>query len=153
VGPGDTYRFRSCISSGIDFPLFGYEYYPIDEKYPYDWHRKMMQDFVRVRPLMLGNFYPLTPFQLEKEVWTGFQSHRTDLNEGVVVAFRRAQCPYNSAQFPLNDLDAAAQYEFEDADTGKRETFSGEQLQKTGLKITLDQPQSSRLLFYKKIAK
>ena len=150
VGPGDTYRFRSCLSSGINFPLYCYEYLHIDPKYPYEWHRKMMADFLRARPMFTGNFYPLTPFQQSKEAWAGFQCHRPDTNEGVVVAFRREKCLYSAGSVPLNDLDPAAQYELEDADSGERHIESGEMLLKNGLPLTMETPRSSRLVFYKK---
>lgn len=151
VGPGDTYRFRSCLSAGINVTLYAYEYQPIDPAYPYDWHRRMMADFQRARPLFTGNFYPLTPFQQNKEAWGGFQCHRPDSGQGMVVAFRREKCPYSAASLPLNELDPAGRYELEDADTGTRTTEIGQKLLEDGLSLTMDKPRSSKLVFYRKL--
>lgn len=149
--PGDTYRFRSCLSAGIVFHAFGYEYRPVEPTYPFAWHRKMMQDFLRARPMFTGNFYPLTPFQQNKETWGGFQCHRADLNAGIVLLFRRPACPYSAGRIPLNELESAAHYEFEDADTGECQSLTGEELLKNGVPVKLEEPRSSRLLFYRKV--
>lgn len=149
--PGDTYRFRSSLSSGMVFHLFSDDAHPIDPKYPYEWHRKMMADFVRARPMFTGNFYPLTPFRQDKEAWAGFQCHRADTNQGLVLAFRREKCPFSAASVPLNELDPAARYEFEDADSGQRWIETGEKLLKDGLPLTMDKPRSAKLVFYKKL--
>ena len=40
----------------------------------------------------------------------GFQFHRRDLDEGLVVVFRRPDSPYAEATFPLRGLKSKATY-------------------------------------------
>ncbi|MFH0796045.1 MAG: hypothetical protein V2A65_03195 [Candidatus Omnitrophota bacterium] len=47
--------------------------------YPWDWHRKMMNDFRRASPYFYGEFYPLTPCILDAGTWLVYQLHRPDL--------------------------------------------------------------------------
>ncbi len=147
---GDTYNFRSAMCTGVQFGLYGYERDKIDPNYPYDWHRKMIADQRRAIPYFLGDFYPLTSCSTSPEEWMAYQMHRDDLNEGFIVAFRREKSPFIAADFNPQAFDEQATYEFEDADTGKKETITGQTLKTRGLRITLDTPRSSRLLFYRK---
>ena len=39
------------------------------------------------------------------------QWHRSDLNEGMILAFRRAECPDEAIDVSLHGLDARATYE------------------------------------------
>ena len=43
----------------------------------------------QVAPLMLGDYYPLTPYSLDTNQWIAWQFQRPDLCAGVVQAFRR----------------------------------------------------------------
>jgi alpha-galactosidase len=148
---GDTYNFRSAMCTGVVFHLFGYEHNPIDPKYPYDWHRKMLADQRRAIPYYLGDYYPLTTCTTQQSDWMAYQMNRADLGEGMVIAYRREKSPFISASFMLSGLNDQTLYEFEDADTGDTWTARGYALRTTGALITAAQPRSSRLLFYKAI--
>jgi alpha-galactosidase len=148
--PGDTYNFRSAMCTGMVFHLFGYEYLPIDPKYPYDWHRKMVCDLRRAIPSYLGDYYPLTACTMSKDDWMAYQMHRSDLNEGIVVAFRRENSPFISASFKLRGLNENIEYQFEDADSGQTWSATGAMLQNEGLLITIEKLRESRLIFYRK---
>jgi alpha-galactosidase len=51
--------------------------------------RKGYADCRRIAPLMLGDYFPLTPHSLDTTSWIAWQFHRADLGEGIVQAFRR----------------------------------------------------------------
>ena len=53
-----------------------------------------------------GDFWPLTPYSLENNVWMAWQFDRPEAGEGVVQAFRRAENGDESATFRLRGLDA-----------------------------------------------
>jgi len=76
--------------------------------------------------------------------------HRPDLGEGFLVAFRRREAPHTTVEFRLRGLDPRAQYQVEDADTGRRRRMSGKALAEEGLRIDLPRPHTSRLIFYRK---
>ena len=147
---GDTYNFRSSLSAAISFGIFPYESFPIDEQYPWDWHRRMLADFVRARPLFYGDYYPLVANSPDYDVWAAFQMHRPDLGEGLVLAFRRKDAPFISADFRLQGLDPAAEYELQDVDTGKTWKQSSKELCERGVRVTLERAPESRLVFYRK---
>jgi hypothetical protein len=128
-----------------------YEYTPIDPKYPYDWHRRMIADLKRAIPSYLGDFYPLTACTLSKNDWMVYQMYREDLDQGIVVAFRRETSPFVMADFSLKGLDENHDYQIEDADSKTLITEKGKTLLNQGLRITIDKCRDSRLIFYKSI--
>ena len=142
---GDTYNLRSSLSAAIQFPIFPYESFPVEADYPWDWHRRMMADFRRARPLFYGDYYPLTPCDPAYDAWAVFQMHRPDLGEGLVLAFRRQDSPFVSADFRLQALDPTAEYEIEDADTGEISRLNG-----GVLRVTMETAPGCRLLFYRR---
>ncbi|MEI8313028.1 MAG: hypothetical protein WCH98_19955, partial [Verrucomicrobiota bacterium] len=77
-----------------------------------------------------------------------YQLHRPDLGQGCAVAFRRPGCRYSAAEFPLRGLDPTAEYELEDADTGRLWRQSGTALAQPGLKLTINDLPGSSLIFY-----
>jgi alpha-galactosidase len=109
----------------------------------------MLADFVRARPLFYGDYYPLLANSPDYDVWAAFQMHRPDLGEGLVLAFRRKDAPFISADFRLQGLDPAAEYELQDADTGRTWKQSGKELAECGLRVTLEKAPESRLVFYR----
>jgi len=147
--PGDTYRFRSVIAPGVVFGMDEGGNMAYDERtYPWDWHRKMLADVRRARPFWYGDFYPLTTCSAAPDAWIAMQLHRADQNAGVILALRRAASPIAKADFRLSGLQPAAQYTFEDADTGKTWTVPGRTLAESGLPFAIDRPRTSRLVFY-----
>ena len=49
----------------------------------------------RVRPFLIGDFYPLFPHLESEEVWFGYQFHRPDLEAGLALLFRREELRRN----------------------------------------------------------
>lgn len=138
IRDGSTYDFRSALTAALSF----------GSALP-EWRSKMMADYRRVRPLWYGDYYPLTPYSTSRDVWCAYQLHRTDLAEGVVLAFRREECPFTGAEFALSGLEPDAEYRLEDADTGETWTMTGRGLAEEGLRLSIDGARESRLVFYK----
>jgi alpha-galactosidase len=114
----------------------------------YDALRRLTQQFGRVAPYYLGDYYPLTSYSLGKDVWMAWQFHRPDLGEGIVQVFRRDDSAYETARFKLHGLDATAKYEVENLDGGK-ETRTGRELMEHGLAITLREKPAAAVLVLK----
>ncbi len=147
---GDTYNFRSSLSAALSFGIFPYESFPIDPKYPWAWHRRMLADYRRARPLFYGDYYPLTANAAENDVWAAFQMHRPDVGEGLLLVFRRKDSSFVAADFRLRALEPAATYELTDADTRRQWRVKGRELVEKGLHIALKTAPASRLVFYRK---
>jgi len=148
---GDTYNFRSSLSAALQFAIFPYESFPIEEHYPWAWHRRMMDDFRRARPLFYGDYYPLTPNSSAGDAWAAFQMHRPDIGEGLVLAFRRQDSPFISAEFRLHGLEPEAMYAVDDADTRETRRQRGEELMTRGVRLTMETAPQSRLRFYRRL--
>ena len=116
----------------------------------YDALRRLTQQFERVSPYYLGDYYPLTSYSLGKDVWMSWQFHRPDLGEGMVQVFRRDDSAYESARFKLHGLDATAKYEVENLDGGK-ETLTGAELMQAGLAVTINQQPAALVFAYKRV--
>jgi alpha-galactosidase len=77
------------------------------------------------------------------------QYHRPDLGEGMVLAFRRPESPYHSAQVTLHGLEPGATYELSCDTAGKKARSSGKDLMADFL-LTLPKKRSSELIHYRR---
>lgn len=140
VYSSDPYDARSfympCFGVGIEIK-------PADAKAAYDECRQ-------VAPYMLGDYYPLTPYNLDPAQWIAWQFDRPDLGEGMVQAFRREDSPTESVSYKLFGLDPAAQYEVTDADTNQVTRATGRELAETGLPVRIARQRAAALLRYRK---
>lgn len=150
--PGDTYQARSAYSAGLVLNLeeFGLRDWR-EPDFPWEWFRERLDEARRLRPYFGGDFYPLTPCVLDPTAWLAYQLLVPATGEGAVLAFRRPESPQTTATFHLRDLPPD-DYEVEDADSGETWRETSENLGMQGLKISLPEPRSSRLLFYRALA-
>ena len=112
--------------------------------------KKIYGEWRRIADLMLGDYYPLTSYNVQRDQWIAWQFDRPERGEGVVQVFRRPESPYESARFKLRGLDAAATYEVENLDGGK-ETRIGRELAEVGLAVTINQQSAGLVLVYKRV--
>jgi alpha-galactosidase len=103
----------------------------------------------RVRPFMIGDYYPLFPHLEKEDVWFGHQFHRPDLAAGMVLVFRREKCVGDTETVSLHGLDPQARYDVTFEDAGTTKPMNGAEL--AGLKLTVPKAPGSALVFYKKI--
>ncbi len=80
--------------------------------------RKAYDECRKVAPLMLGDYYPLTPYSLKTDQWIAWQFQRPELGQGVVQAFRRADAMDETLTVRLCGLEPDARYEVADFDGG-----------------------------------
>ena len=103
----------------------------------------------RIGPLLLGDYYPLTPYSLDTTSWIAWHFHRADLDEGVVQAFRRPEATSGTIAREASRSRPAARYEIENFDGGK-EVRTGAELMR-GLDITLCEKPAAAVLVLKAI--
>ncbi len=144
---GDTYDFRSAMSSGTTLSWTGVDH----REFPAQWAQKSVQEAMFVRPFHYGNFYPLTEYNTGEGVWLAYQLDRPDLKQGLVIAYRRSRCPYPTAILKLFDLDRKRTYRFKNLDTGKSKTYQGSELMDQGLQVELSGTPDSVIFWYSKI--
>lgn len=125
VKPGSSYHFRSSLYGGMGYGLAhtaGYgsaEIFP-DENYPIEWHRRMLEQFQKIKPLLSGDFYILADPGAATDAWCAYGFDRPDLNRGCLLAFRRQDCADDTVRLHLH-LPAGT-YVFENEDDEPRET-------------------------------
>jgi len=144
-GSPDTYHFRSSMNSGA---VLGWNLYLPD--FPVERARKLIDEFYRARPLFYGDYYPLTPHSVEDDVWIAYQFHRSDMKQGMVIAFRRHQCKDETLCLRLRGLKNDANYEVGFEDAGTKETISGEELA-SGIDVTINETPGSLLIMYQQV--
>jgi alpha-galactosidase len=139
-----VYSARSYLS-----PAFGIA---ADVRKPgVDWAliRRIGEQWRQVADCMLGDFCPLTSYQLNEELWLAWQFDLPERQKGMVQVFRRAGSNYESARFRLQNLDSAATYVVTDLDQpAAAKEYSGRELVERGISICAPERPSARILTY-----
>jgi len=118
-----------------------------------DWAllRTMNEEFVRIQDdLLYSDFYPLTGFSLEDDVWMAFQFDRPAAGSGVVLVFRRPDARAATMRFILHGLDAGRRYRIENFDQSGTELLSGKSLMQQGLELSLLDAPGSAIVHYER---
>jgi alpha-galactosidase len=126
-----VYSVRSYLS-----PAFGI---CADVRKPgVDWPliRRLTEQWREVADCFLGDFYPLTSWQLNEELWLAWQFDLPESGKGMVQVFRRAASHYESARFKLRNLDPKARYVVTNVDhPDAPQNLTGAELMDKGLRI------------------
>jgi alpha-galactosidase len=143
-GPGQ-YVMRSslapCFTTSVDAGTASEE----------DWAllRTVNREFVRIQDdLLYSDFYPLTDFSLEDDVWMAFQFDRPVAGGGVVIVFRRPGALAATMRFNLHGLDAGRKYRIDDLDLSAQKVLSGRNLMQSGLEFSLRDAPASAIVQY-----
>jgi len=145
----EPYEYRSGQTAGAvcEFPY-------LDEGFPWESARKMIEEAKANRKYWLGDFYPLTPVTKSLEQIVSYQFHRPDLKEGIIYAFRRPECEYLGIIIVPRALSPSAIYSLEFVDDSLKRTkkeMKGEVLLMEGVEIRLPTKRSSLLIRYKEV--
>ena len=102
---------------------------------------KLHNEWLEIAPDYFGDYYPLTPYNIDETAWIAWQFNRPDVKSGNICAFRRSKCHFRSAELKLYGLDSNAQYLIENTDTNQPVTKTGAELMEKGLVVEIpDQP-------------
>jgi alpha-galactosidase len=148
-----AYSFRSAYCPAL---LVGWPMAPVANvkdrwsMVDVDLLRKLLKEYLAVRPYLFGDFYPLTPYNVEQADWIAWQFDLPGQGEGMVQAFRRNQSVYEITRFNLHGLDPDSRYTCTDLDSGKSQTLAGRELMEKGLAVPITLQPGSALITYKK---
>ncbi|MGO8929370.1 MAG: NPCBM/NEW2 domain-containing protein [Limisphaerales bacterium] len=142
----EPYDLRSAATAGVicQFPV-------LDAKFSFPAARAALAEVKENEKYWYGDFYPLTPCILGPNALIAWQLHRSDLNAGIVLAFRHSECPYPVLQASLRGLNPRASYVvnvFEEGRANQQRTLTGRQLM-NDFELRLSNRGSSLLVRYK----
>nr|MBC8875293.1 GH36 C-terminal domain-containing protein [Planctomycetota bacterium] len=117
-----------------------------------DWTtiRRLVDNWHKIARYFFGDYYPLTPYSLERTVWMAWQFDCPGEGEGMVQAFRRNESIYEVARLHLHGLEPAACYELTDLDKPRSTEMTGRELTEKGLLVSIPQRPGSVVITYKR---
>ena len=144
VNSSDAYHFRSVMCPHM---TGCYDVRRQDIDYPAV--RKLVEQWREAAPfILLGDYYPLTPYSLDEGAWMAWQFDRPEVGAGLVQAFRRGESIYEAARLRLRGLEPEASYVVCDLDAGKTTRMDGRELMARGLPVVMQDRPGSLLVTY-----
>ncbi|MDM8007940.1 MAG: alpha-galactosidase [Phycisphaerae bacterium] len=140
----DPYETRSAATAG-GILEWGY----LEEGFPVPLAKATVAEVKENQKYWYGDFYPLTPVGITPGEFVAWQLHRPDLDTGLVLAFRRAQCGNGRLKVALAAVKADAKYSVEvinDARQKESQTMTGTQL--SSLELEIDHKPGSLIVRY-----
>lgn len=148
-----TYAFRSAYAPALlmCWPMasvadVGARWKDID----IDLLRRLLKEYVALRPNLFGDFYPLTPYTLDADAWMAWQWDRPDMGQGMVQAFRRPECADTTQVFRLYGLDPDSTYTVTDVDARQPQELTGRTLMDEGLSVTVPDRPGAAIVTYER---
>jgi alpha-galactosidase len=145
VNSGNAYEFRSQMG-----PHLTACYDVRRSDLPYDQIRRLYRQWLEIKDLFFGDYYPLTPYDTSESAWMGWQYDVPETCQGMVQMFRRAQSPFEVGRFPLRGLDPQASYVVRDLDAPREVVLSGTELLEKGLPVAITERRGAVVITYRK---
>ncbi|QGQ94286.1 hypothetical protein EHS13_04880 [Paenibacillus psychroresistens] len=127
---------------------------------PKDWEqnpetraavKRAYEECVTLAPMMLGDFYPLTPYSLQLDQWIGWQFNRPENGDGFLQVFRRMDNKEASRKMQLKGLDPFAIYLVMDMGDSVSLSISGRELMEEGYFLEILKKPEARIVTYKRL--
>lgn len=145
-----SYLFRSGMTAGnILVESFSQDFPDSLQPEHEEAVKRSVALYKKLRPYMLGDFYPLFSFNTSDQIWYGYQFHRPDMNSGYAMLFRRKNCPDQSIIIKLNGIDTDSRYEISFEDSSEKIIKLGAEL--STVQITVPSAPGSAIVYYRKI--
>jgi len=117
----------------------------------YEFLRGLVAQWREVADNYYGDYYPLTPYRTENDVWMAWQFDRPESGGGMVQVFRRPKSSIAAMNFKLRGLDPVARCSVTNLDAPDPTAMTGRELMEKGLLVTLREQPDSALIFYKRV--
>ena len=148
---GDTYNFRSAYAPGMTIRTWEHadpEWEVGATNEPFDWARKYFNEYLSVQHYFSCDFYPLIKNSKETISWAAYQYDEPESCSGIILAFRREECPFAVADVMPGGVAEDKTYEFVNVDTQEKLVVTGAELKKNGLKLEIKNKRESLLIKY-----
>ena len=147
----DSYTFRSAATAGLLCQL-AYR----DPKFPKQKAIQMLNEVRENRKYWYGDFYPMTAVTTNLDEIYAYQLHRADLNEGIIMGFRRPECNNLGLIVAPHGLKAGTTYSVEFIDNDRKKTvkqMTSKQMMTNGVELRFSKPGTSMIIRYKPASK
>ena len=114
--------------------------------------RRLSSQWREINSFYYGDFYPLTKPNADEDAWIAWQFNDPEKNAGVVQAFRRSQCIYESARLKLRGLDPKAQYRLTQFDSPSQSEMTGKELLQKGLPVAIGKTPGVAVIKYQSVS-
>ncbi len=140
----DPYDFRSGWGTHLTLAL---DYY----KNPDIWEpaKAQLALYEKIRHLFPADYYPLTPYSLDKDKWISWQFNDPTVREGLVQVFCRDQCESDTLVIKPRALDPSAAYTVINLDTNESIVKTGRDLMDKGLQVKAVKKPAALVYHYK----
>ncbi len=142
----EPYVVRSAASAGA-IAQFAF----LDDGFPRALAKDTLAEARENRKYWYGDFYPLTAHTTAPDQFAAWQLHRPDLDAGLVLAFRRRDCPYIGIDAKLGGLRPDATYAVEFVDEAlarTSKTMTGREMM-DAFPLPIANPRASLVVRYK----
>ncbi len=144
--PVEPYAFWSNVA-----PSLGCGFDVRIKELDYAALRRLIEQWRRISPCYYGDYYPLTAYSRDRDVWMGWQFDLPEAGEGMVQVFRRADSIYEVARLRLRGLADDAQYVVTPVDKPEGRTeMSGRELVEKGIRVEIADRPGAAVLSYKR---
>jgi alpha-galactosidase len=140
----NEYSFRSYMGSS-----FVLDCDPRSDYFDAKLCRKLFKQFKNTAKYYLGDYYPLTDYSLENDVWMAWQFNCPETGEGMIQAFRRKNNSCEDNVFILHGLNTESIYSVTDIDSEVEQQVSGESLMKKGVSVKISHKPGASVIIYK----
>ena len=108
-----------------------------------------LEEWKKVSPYLLGDFYLLTPWhsQTDKTAFTAYSFFHEEEGKGLMLLFRMEECAEESLSVRLPYAKNGSRYLLTDEDSGEAISLPGEELRQTGCRFTFAEPRTARLVW------
>lgn len=141
-----AYTLRSAATGGA---ITQFDY--LNDKFFLSEARAALAEVKENQKFWYGDFYPLTRATVGPDAIAAWQLHRSDLDAGIVLVFRRGECPYPALQTGLHGFKPGQRYAVEFRDENRktsRRTLTGRELM-SDFELRLPQRGTSLLVRYR----
>lgn len=108
--------------------------------------RKLIEQWRKIAPDYYGDYYPLTPYGLEKDAWIGWEYYRPETGSGFIQLFRRVNSTKESETIFLKGLNPNSEYKLIDFDNNQVVRIRGRELLFKGMTLTLSEKSQAKLI-------
>jgi alpha-galactosidase len=110
--------------------------------------RRYFEEWKLISPYFYGDFYPLTPYNIDNSLWIAWQYDLPKESKGVIQVFRRPESIYDAMRIKLQGLNPNATYHVKDRDNRINIRKNGLELMEHGLSVSFDTDYGAAIVFY-----